>query len=380
MRNVSKLDKAKAAIVLDNPFFASILLRRPMVAREDIPLFAINQRGTIYYNPKNIEALPVPQIVWGLCHECMHYMGQHAARQQARKHKKWNYATDYFINDTLTSAKVGEPIPATLQMDGAKDKSCEAIYDEMPDNDDNGSGQGDGQGDGGNQGGMGDDILQEGTPMTESEIKEQAAQTKIEIAEAAQAAKMRGKLPAALAEYAADVLDAKTPWHDILERFMVGMTNMDSTWARPNRRFIPSGVYLPSMAKQPTMGELVVQIDVSGSISKQELAYYNGHLKRIVSQCNPEKVHAIYVDTQVQKHVVFEQGEEVDLEFYSGGGTHMPAGFDWVEEEGIEPDAVVVLTDGYTGWGEQPDFPVIWCISSDVQAPYGENVHFEMEH
>jgi predicted metal-dependent peptidase len=384
MRQVTKLDKAKAALVLDHPFFASILLRRPMVARTDIPILGINQRGTIYYNPQAIEGLPVQQIVWGLAHECMHYMGQHVARLGHRNHKKWNHATDAWINDTLTAANVGQTIPGCVDIKGSKEKTCEAIYDELPDNEDKGGGGGGGSGGGQEQSegsagdGMSEDIMQEGDPMTESEIKEQEAHTKIEIAEAAQAAKMRGKMPAALQEFVADIIESKTPWYDILERFMTGMTSADYSWARPNRRFIPSGNYLPSTGKAPTMGEIVVQVDVSGSISKQELDAYNGHLKRIVEQCRPEKTHVIYTDTQVQRHVEFEVGEEVQLEFYSGGGTHMPAGFDWVAEKGIDPEVMVTLTDGYTGWGSAPDFPTIWCISSDVQAPYGESIHFDM--
>jgi len=107
---------------------------------------------------------------------------------------------------------------------------------------------------------------------------------------------------------------------------MTGMTSADYSWARPNRRFIPNGDYLPSVGKAPTMGELVVQVDVSGSISKPELDAYNGHLKRIVEQCRPEKTHVIYTDTRLQRHVEFEAGEEVQLEFYSGGGTHMAGG------------------------------------------------------
>jgi predicted metal-dependent peptidase len=95
--------------------------------------------------------------------------------------------------------------------------------------------------------------------------------------------------------------------------------------------------------------------------------------------CQPEHVHVIYTDTQVSKHEEFEQGEEVTLKFMRGGGTHMPAGFNWCAEQGIDPDVFVCLTDGYTGWGEDPGFPVVWCISSNVSAPYGENVHFEME-
>jgi predicted metal-dependent peptidase len=377
MKTVSKLDKAKASIVLDHPFFASILLRRPMKFREDIPWFAIDNRGTIYVNPKSVEGLSVPEIVWGLCHECLHYMGQHMNRKQGRDHKRWNRATDAWANDTLTSAGIGQAIANTVNMPGSKDKTCEEIYAEMPEGDEGGGG-GDGEGGGDNGGGMGDDILDEGKPVTESEAKEMAAHAKIEVAEAAQAAKMRGKMPGALAEFVADFLESKTPWFTILERHMIDMTSQESSWMRPNRRFIGAGTYLPSMAKAPSMGEIVVQVDVSGSISRDELAAYNGHLSRIHSQCKPSKTHVIYTDTQVQKHVEFGPDDEVALEFFSGGGTHMPAGFDWCAAEGITPAVLVTLTDGYTGFDEDPGYPTIWCISSDVRAPYGETVHFDM--
>lgn len=242
---------------------------------------------------------------------------------------------------------------------------------------DNGSGDDDGDEDG-----LGDDIHytdgvgDSGKPMTPDEVREIEGTIKVEIAEAAQAAKMQGKLSGRLADMVADILDVKTPWFEILEKHMVSRVNQGQTWRRKNRRF---EVYLPSVDKLPQMGELVIQVDVSGSISKTELAAYNGHLSRIIEQCRPSKVHVLYTDTQVQKHVEFDCGEEVHLEFYSGGGTDMPAGFDYCAEQGIEPDVFVCLTDGYTGFGEDPGYPVVWCISSDVEAPWGENIHFELE-
>ncbi len=160
---------------------------------------------------------------------------------------------------------------------------------------------------------------------------------------------------------------------------MNGKTRQDYTWTRPNRRYLSMDLYLPSMATEPCMGEVVLQIDVSGSISKKEIEYYNGHVSRIMKSCNPSKVHVLYTDTDVLKHEVFEQGQDVVISFYSGGGTHMPAGFDYCAEHNIEPDVFVCLTDGYTDFGEEPDFPVVWCISSDIKAPHGENIHFEME-
>jgi len=374
IHKASNIEKARAQIVLYHPFVASILLRRPFIETRDIPTLAVDGKARIYFNPDFVAKLTVPQLIWGLCHEVFHVVGQHSVRVGNRNRKKWNYAGDAWINDTLDEAKMGERIPKCVDMPGSKDDTVENIYANLPDN---GSGDDDGDEDG-----LGDDIHytdgvgDSGKPMTPDEVREIEGTIKVEIAEAAQAAKMQGKLSGRLAAMVADILDVKTPWFEILEKHMVSRVNQGQTWRRKNRRF---EVYLPSVDKLPQMGELVIQVDVSGSISKTELAAYNGHLSRIIEQCRPSKVHVLYTDTQVQKHVEFDCGEEVHLEFYSGGGTDMPAGFDYCAEQGIEPDVFVCLTDGYTGFGEDPGYPVVWCISSDVEAPWGENIHFELE-
>lgn len=379
MSRVSKLDKAKAQIVLDHPFFASILLRRPLIKDDSIPTLAVDARGRIYYNEQFVESLTVPQVVWGLCHEVGHVIGQHALRCGTRNHRGWNYAGDAWINDTLTDARVGDPIPNTVDMPGSKDDTVENIYDRLPKH---GGGGGQGEGEYDLPGGTGEDIIygdgqNNGKPLSPDEAREIGGQIKIEIAQAAQAAKMRGKLPAKLAEIVADILEVTTPWYEILEKHCVARVNQGISWRRPNKRF--ADVYLPSTDKLPQMGELVTQVDVSGSINKTELAYYNGHLSRIIEQCRPSAVHVLYVNAKVHRHDTFGAGEDVKLEFFSGGGTDMPVGFDYLAEQGISPDVMVILTDGYTPFGDDPGYPVVWCISSDLQAPWGENVHFEIE-
>lgn len=388
MSHVTKLDKAKVAIGLDHPFFASILYKRQLVSRKDIPTLAVSNRGTIYYNPEFVETLTVPQLVWGLCHEVGHVICQHATRRGSRDHKKWNYAGDAWINDTLDSCNVGDRIPNTVNMHGSKDKTTEQIYDELPDDPQgNGKSGGKGQGNSGGQGdgeymqgdGMGEDIIEEGAPLTEHEKNEIEAQAKIDLAEAAQVAKAKGKLPGALAEFVSDILNPKTPWHETLERYMTDMAKGDYSWSRPNRRFMSQRMYLPSVGRVPKLGEVVFQVDISGSITRNEIAYYNGHMKRIIEQTHPEKVHVIYTDTEVQHHDEFDNPEDVQINFYSGGGTHMPAGFDYIDEKGISPQVFITLTDGYTDFGDAPGYPVIWCISSDIEATHGESIHFDME-
>lgn len=366
---VSNLDKAKVSIVTQHPFFASILMKRKLIEDNTIPTAGVDQRGQIYYNKEFVEKLSVDELVFLLCHEVGHVIGQHASRVGTRSKKRWNIAGDAWINDMLNAANIGQMIEGGVDMAGSKDKTVDAIYNELPEDPD-----GDGPG------GTGDDLLDRGTPLTDEEATHIDAETRVEIAQAAQAAKAQDNMPAELAGIIAGLIDVPTPWYDILERHMTALVKGEYSWARPNRRFLEYG-YLPSSGKVAQSGEVVIQVDVSGSINSLELDHYNSHVKRIIELCNPTRVHVLYTDTDVCKHVVFEQGEEFNLEFYSGGGTDMEAGFAFLDKEGISPEVFVCLTDGYTDFNVEkaPDYPVVWCISSDIVAPYGDNIHFTLE-
>lgn len=367
---VTKLERAKVALVTTHPFFASILLKRKLIEDKTIPTAAVDQRGQIYYNPEFVEKLSVPQLVFLLAHEVGHVIGQHASRRGARQAKRWNIAGDAWINDMLKEARVGDFIVGGVDMPGSKDETVDAIYNKLPE--DQGGEDGSGR-----VPGIGDDLIERGTPLTQDEADKLDAETRVEVAQAAQAAKMQGKLPAAIQKVIADLIDPGTPWYEILERYMTSFKRGEVSWARPNRRFEQ---YLPSPGKVAEMGEVVIQIDVSGSISPKELDYYNGHLQRIVELCSPERVHVLYTDTAVAKHDVFERGEEFALTFYCGGGTDMEEGFKYLDKQDIHPEVFVCLTDGYTNFdpSSKPAYPVVWCISSDVEAPYGDTIHFTM--
>ena len=56
---ITKLDKAKAQLVLDHPFFASLILRKPLVSTHSVPTAAVNAHGQIFYNPDFIDKLDV---------------------------------------------------------------------------------------------------------------------------------------------------------------------------------------------------------------------------------------------------------------------------------------------------------------------------------
>src|SRR5574343_2092376 len=100
------LDKAKAAIVLDHPFYATLLLSMPMIETKGIPTMATNGED-IFYNPDFVNTLTVQELVFVLAHEIGHCIFLHTIRKGNRDHAKFNQATDYIINDLLVKDNVG---------------------------------------------------------------------------------------------------------------------------------------------------------------------------------------------------------------------------------------------------------------------------------
>jgi predicted metal-dependent peptidase len=372
----TKLEKAKAQLVLDHPFFASILLRKELRMSKAIPTLGIDAQGNIYVNPDFIETLDVPQIVWGFCHEIGHWIGQHFPRRKHRDHKRWNYAGDAWINDWLKDCNVGTPIPNTVNMPGSYAKTVDEIYDNLPEQDGKGKGPGNGPG---YDNGLGDEFVGE-DELTDAEINAIEAEVKVTIAQAAQAAKMQGKLSAAIARVVDEIINVKTPWYEILERFMIGFTKNEQSWKRPNRRFLPLDIYLPSIQSTPSMGEVVVEIDTSGSIGQRELNEFSAQLNRLVDLCRPEKVHVVYCDSEINHVDEYTMDDlPIKMEPHGGGGTDMTQVFKWIENEGIDPDCVVVLTDGYTPYPEEEKYPTVWAMTTDQVAPASAGTTIKLE-
>jgi predicted metal-dependent peptidase len=412
----TKIDRAKTHIITEHPFYSSILLKRELVPTTTIPTAAVNAHGRIMYNPEWVETLTILQVVFLLCHECMHYMFMHMSRRMGREAIWWNWACDAVINALLITTKVGEPIPGGVYIEGAHTKNAEEVYATRPtpppqppggggedgepcDDGDGGEGQpgkqqqeqqpGEsqpqpGQGGGMTQeeieeilGGIGHDI-DETDPLDEAELAEKEAECKVEMAQARNAAKQMGKMHASLEQLVDQLLSVKTPWYEYLERFMTRSNTNDYSWAKPDRRYLGMNCYLPDL-DGTGMGEMVVISDESGSIDNAMRKYFSGHLNTLLDACQPEKLYLLHVDTRVAKVEEFEPTDyPVELRSYAGGGTDMRAGIKWVTKNHPDVDCIVVLTDGYTPFGDDPGIPTFWAITTeDMQAPWGESVFID---
>lgn len=354
---------AKSLLVLDYPFYGSTLLRKSIAFSDQVGTLGVTPQGHIFVNPSFIEGLTPGQVVFALAHECWHYMLMHSVRRGARDARRWNIAGDMVINERLIADNVGEVIPGIERMEGAGEMTTEQVYDLLPE---------------GSGGGVWDDLLPGEGEMTSAEVKAIEAQVQLDIAQAVSSAKMQGKLPASVARVVGDIINPPTPWHVILLDYMQGVAKDETTWSRPNQRFISRGIYLPSTSYVPEMGTVVLGIDTSGSVSGEELAVAQGHMNRIVELCRPEELIVVYCDAKVQGEDRYTT-EDLPMTFKSvrgGGGTDLRHLFHWADQLDDTPDVMVVFTDGVTPFPEAaPEYPVVWINSRErSKYPFGEVV------
>ena len=371
MQDVTKrISKAKTALILEHPFIGSVALNMPMSIDNSVPTAATNGKRVLF-NEEFCNGLSDEELKFLVAHECMHPMLEHNFRRGERDTYKWNQAADYVINKLLTDEGIGK-MPEQGLLDDTIYKNgggtSDGIFNLLPDTPD------DGQGNGGQ--GQPLDSCEDGQGSP-AEVSQQQAEWKVKVAQAAQSAKMMGKMSAGLERLVDAILKPKVDWRDVLQRFVVKCRSDQRSWARPNRRFLSQGLYLPSVSGE-SLGEIAFAVDCSGSIDQDEINQFASEISTVWQDQRPTKVHVIYFDSEVSHYDEFEQDDEPVVKPHGGGGTAFSPVFKYMMEHGIEPVACIFLTDlCCDDFGDAPDYPVLWVSTHDDKAPFGEVVMME---
>jgi len=371
MQDVAKrISKAKTALILEHPFIGSVALNMPMSIDNSVPTAATNGKRVLF-NEEFCNGLSDEELKFLVAHECMHPMLEHNFRRGERDTYKWNQAADYVINKLLTDEGIGKMPEQGLLDDNIYKQgggTSDGIFNLLPDTPQ------DGQGNGGQ--GQPLDSCEDGQGSP-AEVSQQQAEWKVKVAQAAQSAKMMGKMSAGLERLVEQILKPKVDWRDVLQRFVVKCRSDQRSWARPNRRFLSQGLYLPSVSGE-SLGEIAFAVDCSGSIGQDEINQFASEITTVWQDQRPTKVHVIYFDSEVSHYDEFDQDNEPVVKPHGGGGTAFSPVFKYMADKGIEPVACIFLTDlCCDDFGDAPDYPVLWVSTHDDKAPFGEVVMME---
>jgi predicted metal-dependent peptidase len=391
----ARIQKARTRLLLDHPFFGSLLFRLKGRETSSIPTMATDG-VSLFYNPAFVETLSSPELAGVLAHEVMHPALQHHTRRADRSATRWNMACDYAINPLLVDAGLILPKDVLLE-DRFRGMNAERIYnllmEEEPKNQQQSETGGDSeekpesrkdQGETKEEsvdetnaletpGGIGQ-ILDAPMPADDEgkTEAEQARDWQIAVEQAETLAKLAGKAPAGLGRALEGAAEAAVNWRELLRRLWSETTPADYSWMRPNRRHIWQGLYLPGIMREG-VGEVAIAVDCSGSISARQLALFEAEIRSIIEGQRPERVYVLYFDAAVQKVETYEAGQRIDLNPVGGGGTEFGPSFEWLDARGIRPQSMVFLTDLYGSFPPAaPSYPVLWASTGGRNAPFGQ--------
>ena len=398
MNEERKLQKAKIAL-MRNPKFAllsGILMVGKTKVVDGLPTACTNGRDEMY-GREFVKSLSDKELNFLVAHEGYHKMYRHMTtwrKLHDEDHNLANQACDYVINIQLQDLDAYESVVAMPRYTEGPHKgermglvderfrgmNAKQVFDILKQEKKDEGGQG---GDGG--GGLDDHDWTGAKNMTDAEKKELLKEIDQAIRQGIMAhQKIAGTGAGGIDRELEGLLEPKVDWREVLREFVKATCNAKdaSSWRRPNRRFLSTGVYMPSMIGEK-VGHIVIGIDTSGSIGGSELAEFLSEVKGIAEEVNPEVVDLLYWDSAVAAHEVYEGGAVSNIVSSTkpkgGGGTSPSCVSTYLKEKNIKPECIIMLTDGYVGsdWGSDWTAEVLWCIvgGNTEVAPNGKTIH-----
>ena len=375
MSATQALHKAKVQLILKYVFFASILLKLKIREEPSIPTLATDGRELLY-NPDFVQTLTREELTAVLAHEVMHVVLLHHTRREGRTALRWNMAADHVVNLQLQDDGLRLP-EGCLADPQYKGMTTEKVYSLLPDN----AGE---EGSGAPQGNMVGEVV-DATPGEGETMDTVEEETKAEVQQALQAARMQGKLPAGLERAVTTAIAAKVNWRDVLQQYVAAIAREDYTWRRPNARYLNTGFMFPALHSE-TLPPMTVAIDTSGSIGQKDLNQFAAEVQTISDQWNVQ-INVLYCDTRIQGEETFEKGDAIKLSMKGGGGTDFAPVMQRVREAGEPPVCLIYFTDLFcSSYGDDPGCPVLWLQHSigggwrnwATSPPFGDVIPMEV--
>jgi len=129
------------------------------------------------------------------------------------------------------------------------------------------------------------------------------------------------------------------------------------TFEKANRRYVHTpDIILPVFIDRKVKISLVIIMDISGSMYDITDKMYSVMKSMIDILDMAIDITILEVDTDVENIMRGFDLKRETIKSKSGGGTDMGAGLRYIQENKIEPDLIVVMTDSYTPW---PDPPIL---------------------
>jgi len=205
------------------------------------------------------------------------------------------------------------------------------------------------------------------------------------ILQSAQAAGA-GNVPSGIKRLINNFTAPKMRWQDLLRIQLESSLKNNYSFMRPSRKGWHTGAVLPGMLPAEEL-DIVVAIDMSGSISDEMAQDFLSEVKGMMDLYNSYKIHVFCFDTEVYNPVTFSDDYGDDISTYEtmgGGGTDFDACWRYMKDNDIEPKQFIMFTDGYPydSWGDENYCDTLFVVhgNEQIEAPFGVTAHYTFDN
>ena len=382
----TKMTEVKLKIFEHDPFLLYILNAIPFSFNKEIKTAATNGYE-IFINKEFYEKLSVEDLTFVIIHELMHILYEHPKRAIGKDAIYYNVASDIVINDSLINGrryqlkfKISEDLKPVLgeqfDIDGFR-YSSEQIYD----------------------------YLVKKAPKSEliklfgfsdnhtlwKDFKGLSPELYKRIIDYSKDYNNNSSLYKEVMSRA-DVKNFKNKymnrydWKNELSKYLSQMMIHDYGYTYNRIKDTSSDLIIPnyhlSDVSDYSMNDIWFFIDVSGSVSNEDLVNYFGTILDMLAQFNQYKIIVSFFSTIVTKpKYVTSEKELIKLkdDIKSTGGTDIPVIFEYIKESKYKPKTIIIFTDGYSRYPNTNPLKntnVLWLLNSDYKnIPFGKKIY-----
>jgi len=331
----------------------SILSSLKIKEVDDLPVLARVNNSELHLHKERFFQMEPQHQLFVLLHELWHIALLHLPRGIGKYSNVWNKACDVRINNDLIAEGFSMPDEKEtgiydLSVDEPTKKSEEELYEKyLQDTPEDQRGETNNE------------------SKSDNELKQEIHQH-ITLARQALVSCHSKDATVATIRTIIDSLTCKPlPWHTLLYEYLQSHPDIEPVWARPHRRYLASGLYLPSVQQLPQAIEhLAVYIDTSGSVTDEELSMIAHELQSIVAALTIARCTVYSFDTSIQSS--FELQDDPQLTSLLGfGGTDLQCAVNHMASH--PADVAVVFSDLED---DEPAVvsglpPIVWVQTAD---------------
>ena len=322
------------------------------------------------YGRDFMDKLTDTEVAGVVLHENLHVLMKHIPRHRdlmKENSRLANMAMDYAVNDIIVDLHSKDPTLIKLPDCGLYDSkfkgwSVRKIYDYLKNEQDGGGG-----------GGRGESFDEHGDELLEGMSDADIKKLNDDIADAInQGGILAGKFGAKIPRVIKDLMAPPVNWSELLRDYWNTHTrgSDELTWRRFNKRRVADDYFLPTSINE-TVGEVILAIDTSGSISSNDISKVASQIVELCSAVTPDSIRVLWWDTEVHGEQIFKSEDYENIKSLlkpmGGGGTRASCVSEYITKNNLSADCAIIFTDGYVEHDVKWDTstPSLWLISAN---------------